>query len=441
MSILTSHLLGYQKALTLRTRFTAPNNVRIGYVMVGRPIAWENGDTPPTYYDTAQAQYDTATQLLGGKKVTGNDVQLVVPRKNWVANTVYVSYDDRSNTLFNSTNSMYVYTSSRSVYKCLYNANNSPSTIEPSDNYLINNGFISPGDGYVWKYMYKIDASDKFITSEWIPVPTEQNAGYFGSANNIVVGAIGQIVIESQGTGYNQNTTNVVIRGSGVSGAAEANVSNGKITSITMNNYGVNYLKSNCSVIITGDGSGANVRPVIGERYGHAFNPAKELGANTVMFSVKIGDGDATEGGKITTNNNFRQVALLMEPHKYGENTAVTIETANLAVSMVTQVILTSGTSYTLDEIVYQGTDLANAYFKGYVSDVFTNAVDLVGLEGRIAAGELLKGNTSGVNRTVVSVTNPDLEIGSGNLVYIENRAPINRSPSQAETVKLIIRF
>lgn len=441
MSILTTRLLGYQKALNIRTRFTAPNNVRFGYIMVGRPIEWDANDTPPTYTDTLQTQFDTSKFFLGGKRVTGNDVQLVIPRKNWEANTVYTAFDDRSNTLFTSSNSMYVYTSSRCVYKCLYNANNTVSTIEPSGDYLTNNGFIALGDGYTWKYMYKIDASDKFITTEWLPVPTEQNANYFGDSTNIVQGAISQIVLESGGTGYTSNTTNVTITGSGVGAIASANVVNGSIRTITVSSQGINFSRQNNKLTITGTGSNANARIVLGPHYGHSFNPAEELVANAVMFSVKIGDGDSTEGGKITANNDFRQVALLLEPHPYGSNVSVDVNTANLAVSMVTKLILTSGSSYTSDELVYQGSDLANSTFRAYVSDVFTNAIYLVGLEGTPTVGSPITGVSSGVSRTIVTTTPPDFETGSGDIVYIDNRSPITRSLGQAESIKLIIRL
>ncbi len=441
MSILNSQRLGYQKALTLRTRFTAPNNVRIGYVVVGRPIGWDANDAVPTYYDTEQAQKDTSAFLIGGKKITGNDVQIVIPRKNWTANVVYVPYDDRSNTLFSSANSMYVYTASGAVYKCLDNANNGLSTIEPTGDYLTNSGVIALGDGYIWKYMYKIDPTDKFLNTQWIPVPTEQNTNYFGSGNNVIQGTINRIIVVSGGSGYVQNTTNVIVTGSGVSATATANISNGVIRSVSINNPGVRYTSSNTTVTVTGAGTGANLRPVFPPHYGHAFNPAMELGANSVMFVVKIGEGDATEGGKITSNNDFRQIGLLMEPHKYGVNSAVTIDTANLVVSFVTQLVLTSGSSYTIDEPVYQGSSFANSSFRGYVSDVFTNAVQLVGCAGTAQAGLALVGVNSSVSRTVVSVQNPDLEIGSGDLVYIENFSPIMRSSSQAESIKLVVRF
>lgn len=429
--------MGYQKALTLRTRFTAPNNVRIGYVVVGRPIAYDANDAIPTLTDSYQNHFNVSNFLLGGKRITGNDVELVIPRVNWTANTIYTAYDDRAI----RANISYVYASDGSVYLCLNNANNANSTIQPSGDFLVNNGFISPGDGYLWKYMYKIDTTNKYITNDWMPVPTEQNSNYFGDANNVVAGAIDRVIVSSGGTGYFQNNTSVAIIGAGVAATANVVVSNGSITSINVLNPGVRYTRQNSNVVITGAGTGASARLVLPPIYGHAYNPAMDLNANTLMIAVKIGEGDATEGGKITANNDFRQVALLMEPHKYGENVAVTIATANLVVSFVTQLILTSGSSYQIDELVYQGPDVGNTTFSGYVSDTFTNAVQLVGIQGTAAKGLQLHGATSGITRTVVDITPPDLDIESGCLTYVESVSPIQRSINQAENIKVILRF
>jgi hypothetical protein len=443
MSILIPQNLGYQKSLTLRTRFTAPNNTRIGYVVVGRPIQWDANDAIPTSIDTIQEQYEISNYLLGGKRITGNDVSLVIPRRTWTSNTTYQAYDDRVSQINQLAThpSLYVITADGNVYKCLENNNGAASTIEPTGNYLTNNGVIALGDGYVWKYMYRIEPTNKFNTSQWMPVPTEQNENYFGNANNVVRGAISKIVVESGGSGYIQANTMVVITGAGVSATATANVANGVITSISISNPGVNYTRQNSAVTVTGAGTGANVRLVLPDTFGHAFNPAQELGANTVMFSVKLGDGDATEGGKITANNDFRQIGLLMEPHKYGETVSVNIATANLVVTMITKMVLTSGTAYQRDERVYQGVSPNTASFSAYVSDVFTNSVELVGLQGTPIVGATLTGVSSGVARTVVSITNPDLEIGSGKLVYVENVSPVTRSIGQSEHVKIIVRY
>lgn len=438
-----SHRLGYERAFTFLNSFiTSSNDAAVGYVMLGRNVAWDANDTPPAIYDTENTLFDTYNNFIGGKKITGNDGYLVIPRVNWQANVVWTQYDDDSNTQFSSANSMYIYASGGNVYKCLNNANNSLSTIEPANNYTSANGFTSPGDGYLWKYMYKVPSASKFLTSAWMPVPSTQSEAYFGFANNIVVGAISRLILTTGGAGYSNTNTTIQITGSGQSGNATANVNaNGNVIAVTLNDKGVDYLRGNVRVIVVGSGANATIRTVLSPYGGHGFNPARELGSNTVMLAVKVGDVDSTEGDKITSNNDFRQIGLLLRPHKYGEDLMVSSANANIAITMMTQIILTSGPSYLNDELVYQGNSVANATFSANVADVFTNAVRTTNRHGTPIPGDLLIGNTSGVSRTVVAYENPDLDEESGDLVYSENRSAVQRSDGQAESVKIVLRF
>lgn len=439
---LTPRTLGYEQAFNLAAALGANASV-VGYITIGRHLPWANDAAPPTPSDTDATVAEAYSYMLGGKIITGADVFLVMPRVTWTSGVVYTPYDDQSVTLFNSTNTMYVMTATSEVYKCIDNANNTPSTVQPSTAYVVNNGFSSPlGDGYVWKYLYKVPINSKFLTTEWMPVPSDQNASYTGTANNAVDGAISRVVLVSGGTGYVQNTTNVIVFGEGSSGNVTAVVSGGSVTSVSLVNRGSGY-HSLLNVSIFGAGTGANVR-VIGSPYrGHAFNPARELGANACMISVQIGaTGDATEGGKITSNNEFRQIGLVLRPHKYAVNTAVVSANANLAFSFLTQIVVTSGAGYLTDELVYQGTDSgANATFTGYVTDLFSNAINVSAIRGTAKIGSPIIGGTSGTSRILVSSAPPDIDQGSGSLVYLENRLPITRSAGHAENVKLVVKF
>lgn len=439
----TSYRLGFDRAFTFYNSFvTTANDAAVGFVMLGRNVAWDANETVPAIYDTENSLFNTYNNFLGGKKITGNDVFPVIPRVNWTANVVWTQYDDDSNTQFSSTNSMYVYASSGNVYKCLNNANNSLSTIEPANNYSSANGFTSPGDGYLWKYMYKVPSASKFLTAAWIPVPMNQTGAYFGFANNLVEGVISRLILLTGGFGYSNTNTTILITGSGAGANATANVNaNGNVISVTLNDRGTGYVRQNTRAIVVGSGTNANLRFVLSPYGGHGFNPARELGANAVMVSVKVGEVDSTEDGLITANNDFRQIGLLMRPHLFGEDAPVVTANANIAVTMVTQIILTSGPSYLKDELVYQGIAVANAKFSGNVSDVFTNAVEVTNRFGTPIPGDLLIGQTSGISRTLTSYTDPDLDEESGDLVYTENRSPVVRVAGQAEWVKFVLKF
>jgi len=440
MTTLSTRRLGYNDAVQFAEGFSEPA-ATVGYVVLGKNIPWDATDTPPAILDTDNIVYDVYESMIGGKKVTGNDVYLVIPRFDWTANTVYTAYDDRSDGLYSSANGNYVYTSTGAVYRCIDNNNGIASTVQPTGDYTINSGFIEMSDGYVWKYMYAIPPSNKFITEDWIPVPTGQFNSYSGSSNNIVEGAISRIKIESGGTGYGNTNTSIKIVGNGAGANATANIANGVLVGFDDIVRGINYTRQNCTITIVGSGTGANVRPIISAYGGHGFNPARELGANTVMIAVKVGSGDATEGGKITINNDFRQVSLLVGPHKYGQNTEISSANANSAVSLTTDIVITSGTDFTIDELVYQGTDSANSTFSGYVVDNSASLVKLNEVRGTIQVGVNLKGNTSTVSRTVVNVTQPELQPMTGDLIYVENRTPVSRASNQAENIKFVVKF
>lgn len=439
----TSRKLGYEKAFIFYDSFvTSANDAMVGYIMIGKSSPWSNGDNTIPIYDTEFSMFETYNNFLGGKKITGNDIFPVIPRVDWVANTVYTQYDDTSNSLFSSANSMYVYASGGNVYKCIDNANGSPSTIEPANNYITANGFTDPGDGYTWKYMYKVPPTSKFLTNRWIPVPLSQSEAYFGFANNLVSGAISRLILESEGSGYSNTNTTITITGSGISGNATISVHpDGNVENVVMTNRGSGYIRQNARAIITGSGSNAHVRMVLSPYGGHGFNPARELGANAVMISVKIGETDSTEGDTISANNDFRQIGLLLNPHKYGETRPISHANANIAVSMSTTIILTSGPSYLKDEVVYQGNAVSNSVFSADVLDVMSNAIECVNRQGTPRPGELLIGLTSGVSRTVVAFNNPSIEPETGDLVYTENRAPVIRTPGQAEWIKIVLTF
>ena len=126
---------------TIKTRFStseqfkesfAEANPTISYVFIGNHLAYTNENTPTDISDTVQDEKVVWSNMIGGKKITGNDVEHVTPRVNWTANTKYRQFDDRIDALTllsaNTTQNikpMYIITSGRSVYKCLSN-NTSP---------------------------------------------------------------------------------------------------------------------------------------------------------------------------------------------------------------------------------------------------------------------------------------------------------------------------
>jgi hypothetical protein len=332
---------------------------------------------------------------------------------------------------------MYVITSARNVYKCVSNNASANSTVEPSGDYTTSNGNISTGDGFVWKYMYNVKPSNKFLTTAWIPAPTSTSALDYGvNSSGVVDGELTTIVITNSGVNYRQasnirvdaftsgqtslklsntslvlsvfsiptlsnlsnltisgtgiptdvyissisNTTGIItlsaatsavggnannitistrvyIAGDGIGAVASATLSNtssgasaaqANISKIVVSTIGSEYTRANA--FIYGSGSGAQTRVILPPKFGHSFNPAKELSANNVMVSVRIGEIDSTEQGLISVDTSFRQIGLLRDPYKYGSTVVANTATANSVISQTTDLDVVAGSSYSLNE-------------------------------------------------------------------------------------------
>lgn len=186
-------------AAQLKESFTEPAN-NIYYVFAGKPTSYLTSAVPAPEDTVQTTVFDAYDNMVFGKRITGDDVVLMVPRVDWVANTTYVSYDS-SNSLFGS--SFYATvnaTSQYHVFKCLDNSNNSPSNIQPDITQTsADDEYYSTADGYVWKYMFTTPKAtwDKFTTPEYMPIVDNANV-----VGNAVSGSIDVIRVQSGGSGY-----------------------------------------------------------------------------------------------------------------------------------------------------------------------------------------------------------------------------------------------
>lgn len=511
----TSKKLSFNNAEQFKESFYEPEPATVGYVFIGNNVPYANEASPNSIVDSVSDEKSVWDNMYAAKRITGNDVELVIPRVDWTSNTKYKQYDDRisvddlltGNTTLN-VKPMYVLTSSRNVYKCLSNNASANSTVEPSGDFTTANGTISTADGYIWKYLYNVKPTNRFLTSDWIPAPISTNKlDYNVSETSPIDGEVTTIVVTNGGTGYAHptinatafgtgvttivlaNTTNVAanmivsgtgiatgtlvssvnaitnivtldtatsangggsgnnvtfttriyIQGDGASLEASANIVNSAISKVTVDVTGTGYSYANATIY--GSGSGANTRVVLSPKFGHGFNSAKELDATNVMVSERIGSVDSTENGLISTDTSFRQYGLLRDPYKYGNTSPVISSNANTVISQTTNITLIAGTDFELNEFVYQGASANSAYFYGFVNSQTANEVRLTKVKGTITVGGLLIGANSGVNRTVVKLTNPEFQPYTGDILYAENIEKVTRADGQAENIKFVIRF
>ena len=446
------------------------------YLTIGKSDVWSNATsdltdtTPFVPGDHIDDTSESFQQLLGMKRVTSSDISHVIPRYNYDDGQTYVAWDSNDSDIFDER--FYVVTRSEfKVYKCI-KAGPSVTSVQP-----VHTGVepVTLGDGYTWKYMYTITTADseKFLTNSYMPVKTlavspvladtsvdfPQQSSQILSASNANAAGIERIEVTSAGTGYTGKPT-VTISGDGTGATVVAaqitmagNSPNQTIASINITNKGTDYTIADI-VISGGGGSGGAARAVISPPLGHGVDPVKELGAFYIALNAQL---DSAEGGDLTVGNDFRQIGILKNPFKRADNSGqangaatTTVATASTLKGLKYLQMDSSAdvTTYNVDCLLTGGTSTA----KAYLAEIDTANKRLyyyqnrkTGFKSFATGGEAINGTlpTGGNSSTVTSnsLQNSEFVEGSGQLVFLENRAPISRTASQIEDIKCIIEF
>jgi hypothetical protein len=457
------------------------------YLGIGRPQAFatstrgdsrtdnEGSDSSPlTPVDSIQDEFYAFDDLLSAKKVTSSDVSYCIPRRNWTTGTVYDMYrHDYGNRITGTTTTQtassgaaslwdslfYVVSSDYKVYKCLDNNGGAASTVEPSGT---STSILTTGDDYKWKYMYTLSAAQRqnFLSTDFMAVATDSTV-----SSAATDGAINIVKIKSAGTGGTDGThTGIAIRGDGSSGTVSVTVASGVVSSVTVTNVGSGYTYGyirNADIVTAGATglSGAELDCIIEPKGGHGYNAVKELGGYFVMLNVNFEGSESANSGDFNTDNDFRRVALLRDPNAYGGGAASATTLRGVKVLRLTSV---SGT-FTLDEEINQTStgavgkvvewDSSNSLLY-YIQTRFNDeGVDSNGNLTAFSGSNAVTGQSSSATGTPDGTTtvdnisftsgyaNPEIAADSGDVIYIENRAPITRASDQTENVKLIIEF
>ena len=450
------------------------------YMFIGRPLSWSDDSNPPTPVDSLNDEYDAYANMTALKKVSSTDVSHAIIRRDWTSGTVYDEYrhnytssntaNSGASTLWAST--FYVVTSDYNVYKVISNNNGANSTVMPSGT---STNILTTGDGYKWKYMYTISASDviKFVTSDFVPVKTigakaavEGEVGGLGSAatddsstqwdveNGAVDGSIEHARVTAGGSSYGSDGNyNVAISGDGASGQLQVTVSSGAITAVTVNAVGSGYSVASIDngllrTATSSSGSGATFDIIISPKNGHGSDPVEELGGNYVIVNSRL---EYAEGsGDFPTDNDFRQIGLIVNPTNVGGNTLSSATT----LSALNRISLQSGaTMPAVDSTIASAASITTGTATGKVVSVdstnryvyYLPHVDSVGNYNAFAnsngvfVGTDQKGTI--LSSGGVSAAYPEVQRNSGDIVYLENRGAVARAADQIEDIKLIIEM
>jgi hypothetical protein len=476
------------------------------YVFAGRPLPYQPDDSvvAPNYenvYDGFNFQYD---QMYFGIKVTNTDVAFVAPRYTWASGTQYNPYDDKDVNL--PSEAFYVVTSANLVFKCIGNAANGQSTVEPSN--TVSSGMPPTlSDGYQWKYMYQITGPEQtlFGTPSYIPVFQDANV-----QGNAIPGAIFNVFVEQAGAGYpcstgqvlavsgntvviSANTTpinnyfanstltafgtgnevtnfkitqsfqqgannvivlattpspdeisvgfqyqiaptlNLVGDGLNFEGYLLMNQQSQSIVSVQIVDPGTGYNIATAQVISgTSFGSGASLRPIISPPGGHGSDVFGELYCQYLGLSASFANNVG-----LPDDVTIRTVGLLKNPEAYGANGApftddLFIQTVSLNVSNTTSSMFSIG-----EEIIGNV-----SRSRGAVALCNSSVVLITGYTGAFLTGETLNGQTSGVQFIFNSSnTTPDVQLYTGDILYLQNINATQRSSTSSEQLKMIVRL
>ena len=262
---------------------------------------------------------------------------------------------------------------------------------------------------------------------------------------------IERIEVTSAGQDYSSTPT-VTITGDGTGATATAVMagsgSSQTVSSITVTDKGTDYNVADI-VISGGGGSLATARAVISPPNGHGTDPISELGAFFVAINTQL---SGSEGGDLTVGQDFRQIALIKNPQNFGSDVIASATTLRARRSLR----LHSGASLTgfaVDQVISGSTSGAKAYLveidtSNKVLYYYQNEKTGFGnfVSGDTITGTLPNGGSATLNTgdafgTVANGYGPEVKRNSGQLIFLENRDPINRSSSQIEDIKLIVEF
>ena len=457
------------------------------YLGIGRPQAYATATRPDARTDNSGSDASPLTpvdsigdefyhfdDLLAAKKVTSSDVSIVIPRRNWTTGTVYDYYrhdygnrvtggtstqtaNSGATSLFDAT--FYVMSSTFNVYKCLDNNSNAASTVEPTGT---SSSILTTGDGYKWKYMYSLSATQQsnFLSTDFMAVATNSTV-----SSAAVDGAVNICKIKTAGSGGTNGThTGVAIRGDGSSGVATVTVAGGAVTAVTVTTPGTGYTFGyirNADIVSAGATSlsGSEIDVIIEPKGGHGKDAIKELGGFFVMMNTNFEAGETSNTGDFTTANDFRRVSLMRDIKSGGSAASATTLRGTKAVLVTSP----SGT-FTADEEINQATtgavgkvvewDSSNnilyyiqTRFNDEGCDANGNLTAFSGANAISGQSSSASATPSASSTTVDSVVftsgynSGEIDADTGDVMYAENRSPITRAADQTENVKLIIEF
>lgn len=462
------------------------------YIAIGRSEEWNEENLPPTPYSGTEDSLVFRSGIQSMKQVP--DVSYVVPRFSWIAGNFYEGWSSGygSNTEVKSSttasgafapNPFYILTDDNNVYVCIKQGRTTAGTPRASLYKPVNTStsvFSAGADGYFWKFLYNIGAAEarKFLTSTYMPVERIVDEAAGGAADDdlsvsrlqqrgiqtaAIPGQLIGIAIDNPGTGYTSQPT-ITITGRARQGlgqvptpaTASAKIFNGGITDIFMKNnsddanfvFGRDYADASIKVS-GGSGSGAILRALISGDSGMGGNSTLDLHSSAMMFNAQL---KGTENDDFQTTNDFRQIGIIRNPVKDSAQFASFVETPECTsptLSAFKRLYVNTASlvpeNITGDQTITQGGSVAvidfydaarGIMFVHQTRETGYSAFDSVSV-CQVSGGG---GTATPIGTNNQPVLRPsEVDVYSGEVVYIDNRIAVSRDADQTEDIKVVI--
>lgn len=462
-------------------------------------------DTPPFQRDNFNEENKCWDTMFSLKKISTNDVIPVVRRINWESGRIYdmyrndISVDKRSNQTDKTslyTSDYYVVTKDYRVYICLQNGTSPeftkglPSLDEPTFTDLEPRAAGTSGDGYIWKYLYTIRPNEivKFDSTNFIPVPKNWTTSQDNAAVRLNAASSGQLkIINILNRGSNLGAPglyqNIPIKGDGQGATATIVVgSDNTVDKIFVSNGGSGYTfgtvdLQNSGLLLTNP---PKFEVIIPPKGGHGANIYRELGSTNVLLYSRIendiGDPDFIIG------NTIARIGIIENPEAFDSTSVLNKEKASAVYALklkepgASSAIIPANTTFTqnisgvgtaVGRVVsydnetgvlkywqdrslygYTNSGIATNSPYGYSQNQFTNTTILVNTN-TIQVDNTFSGISTVINSGTIylgqnfnnGLANPEVKKYTGNIIYVDNRPSITRSPNQKEDIKVILQF
>lgn len=250
----------------------------------------------------------------------------------------------------------------------------------------------------------------------------------------------------------------------------------GRIIDVKVLNGGNNHFRIDSTMVmpdISANATPATVHACVAPVGGHGFDPVAELGGYNVMINARF---EGSESNEFTVGNEFRKIGILKNPLTWdatnlwmgASNYAEIFRGVkndqcyriNLAGDAVNSGNTLQAVNYQPDMVVEFKQNTAPLYPTVATATLVDHDDSLKRIrviEPRgdfatvLAGGDfVVESNTlhTVVGNTILSYTDalntantPGMKPGSGNILYLENRSIVSRSPNQSEDLKISIQF